>query len=105
MVAQVVLMIRSSARAAQSSAETSYLLAKKPGRYAEENGYETRIFPAEWDKCGKSAGYRRNEQMHQYISKAKARGVVAFWQNGSKGTAQNFELAKKYGNQIRIIEC
>lgn len=74
-------------------------------RYAKENGYETRIFPAEWDKYGKSAGYKRNEQMHQYISKAKARGVVAFWQNGSKGTAQNFKLAGMYENPIRVIKC
>lgn len=74
-------------------------------RYANEKGYRMIRFPAEWEKYGKSAGYRRNEQMHKYISKAKQRGVVAFWQNESKGTAQNFELAKKYGNQIRIIEC
>ncbi len=74
-------------------------------KYASEKGYQMVEFPAEWDKYGKSAGYIRNEQMHQFISKAKHRGVVAFWQNNSKGTEHNFELAKKYNNPLRIINC
>ncbi len=72
-------------------------------RYAKEKGYQIVVFKADWDKNGKSAGYKRNRQMHQYISKVKNRGIVAFWDGQSKGTAHNFELAKEYGNQIRII--
>ena len=73
-------------------------------KYAKENGYFLKIFPAEWDKYGKSAGYIRNEKMHQFINNFSDRGVVAFWKDESKGTAQNFELAKKYNNQIRVIK-
>ncbi len=90
-----IIIVSGGAKGADSLAE----------QYAKEKGYPVKIFPADWGRYGKSAGYRRNELMHQYISKVKNRGVVAFWQNNSKGTAHNFELAKKYGNPIRIVKC
>lgn len=73
-------------------------------RYAKERGYPLKIFYADWGAYGKSAGFRRNVQLHEYISKAKCRGCVAFWDGKSKGTEHSFELAKKYGNQLRIIK-
>ena len=75
-------------------------LAKK---YAEDKGYGYIEFPANWDKYGKSAGYIRNEQMHKFISEKEKRGVIAFWDGASKGTAHNFDLAKKYRNEIKVI--
>lgn len=90
-----IVIVSGGARGADSLAE----------RYAKEKDYPLKVFPAEWDRYGKSAGYRRNEQMHQYISKSDHRGVVAFWKDGSKGTAHNFGLAEKYNNQLRIIKC
>lgn len=73
------------------------------GKYARENNYILKVINAEWDIYGKLAGYIRNEKMHKYISYAKDRGVVMFWYGESKGTYQNFELAKKYKNQIKVI--
>ncbi len=90
-----IVIVSGGAKGADSLAE----------KYAKEKGYPIKVFPANWDKYGKSAGYKRNEQMHQYINKAEKRGVVAFWQNESKGTAHNFKLAEKYKNPIRIIKC
>lgn len=72
-------------------------------RYAKEHGLTFVIFRAEWDKYGKSAGYIRNKKMHEYIANMPQRGCAAFWDGKSKGTAHNFELAKKYKTQIRII--
>ena len=72
-------------------------------RYAKENGYQMHIFPANWDKYGKSAGYKRNEQMHQFISQYSKRGCICFWDGKSKGTQHNFSLAEKYSNQLRVI--
>lgn len=72
-------------------------------RYARELGYPLQIFPADWSRYGKRAGYVRNREMHAYISTFPERGVIAFWDGQSKGTAQSFALAKEFDNPIRII--
>ena len=72
-------------------------------RYAHSNGYPLQIFPADWSRYGKRAGYVRNREMHAYISTFPERGVIAFWDGHSKGTAQSFALAKELDNPIRII--
>ena len=56
--------------------------------WARKNNIEVRRFPAEWDKFGKSAGYRRNEQMAKY-----AEAVVLF--PGGKGTNHMCDIAKR----------
>lgn len=90
-----VVIVSGGARGADSYAE----------EYAEKRGYRAIVLKAEWDLYGKSAGYKRNYKMHEYISHTKNRGCVAFWQNESKGTAHNFELAKKFDTPIKIIKC
>ena len=72
-------------------------------RWADENRYRKIVMPADWDKFGKSAGYRRNEEMHRFIADKENRLVVAFWDGKSKGTAHNFGLAKKYNNEIITV--
>lgn len=76
-------------------------------RYARDKGYRFLVFNADWNR-GKKAGYERNERMHKFLSTVTKkyggkRGVIAFWDGKSKGTAQSFELAKKYNNPIRVI--
>ena len=88
-----VVIVSGGARGADSLAE----------RYAKEKGVLNVIFPAKWNIYGKSAGYKRNQEMHEYISHSDKRGIVCFWDGQSKGTAHNFELAKKYGTPLRII--
>lgn len=66
-------------------------------RYAKENGYEIERYPAEWDKYGKAAGPKRNEQM------ARAAGyIICFWDGKSKGTASMINYAKRYNKPIKI---
>src|SRR5688572_23745979 len=48
---------------------------------AESLGLKTMIFPAEWQRYGKSAGHRRNALMV-----AAADKVVCFWDGRSRGT-------------------
>ena len=72
-------------------------------RYARELGYSLQIFPADWSRYRKRAGYVRNREMHAYISTFTERGVIAFWDGRSKGTAQSFALAKEFGNPIRVV--
>ena len=87
-----VVIVSGGARGADSLAE----------RYAAERRYPCKVFKADWS-IGKRAGFARNKQMHEYISSFEHRGVVAFWDGKSKGTAHNFELAKQYNNPIRIV--
>ena len=88
-----VVIVSGGARGADSLAE----------QYAKEKGYETIIFHADWS-LGKGAGYIRNREMHEYLSRQKKRGVVAFWDGKSKGTQHSFSLAKEYKNPIKIIQ-
>lgn len=50
---------------------------------------------ANWDR-GRSAGYRRNNEMHLRLSHDDYRLCVAFWDGSSTGTAHNFELCRRY---------
>jgi hypothetical protein len=67
-------------------------------RYAHENGYTIKMFPADWDKYGKSAGYKRNAQMAEY-----ADALIAFWDTKSKGTKHMIDLAKRANLKIKIF--
>ena len=55
-------------------------------------------FPADWDKYGKAAGYKRNEEMAR-----NADALIAFWDGKSRGTKHMIDLAKKYDLQARIV--
>lgn len=72
-------------------------------RYAQHRGYEQITFLAEWDKYGKRAGYIRNREMHKFIAHFSKRGVVAFWDGKSKGTAHSFELANEFKNNLKVV--
>jgi hypothetical protein len=65
-------------------------------KYAIENGFEILKYPADWDRYGKSAGYKRNQQMAEI-----ADGLIAFWNGVSKGTQHMINIAKE--KNIRVI--
>jgi len=67
--------------------------------YASENGYNLKQFPAEWDKYGKGAGFRRNVIMAKY-----SECLIAFWDGKSRGTKHMINTAKKHGLVIKIIK-
>lgn len=67
-------------------------------QYAKCRGFSVNYFPAEWDKYGRYAGYRRNEQMAQ-----NADALVAFWDGQSRGTKHMIDLAYRYGLKVRVI--
>lgn len=106
-----VVIVSGGAKGADTHAE----------RYANEHSNcRLKIFEAHWNDIQglpnsaigyrngepyrKRAGYERNEQMHLYLCSPSDndRGVVAFWDGSSKGTAHNFELSIKYNNPIKI---
>jgi len=67
--------------------------------YAQKNNLACEIYPAEWDKYGRSAGPRRNEQMAQVADK-----VVVFWDFKSRGTKNMVDMAKKYKKELFIFD-
>lgn len=67
-------------------------------RYAKERNYKLIRMPADWDKYGKAAGYRRNVDMANI-----ANACVCFWDGQSKGTNHMINIAKNKNIDLRII--
>lgn len=65
--------------------------------YANKRGFAVKHFPADWDRFGKSAGYKRNAQMADY-----ADALYAFWDGKSKGTAHMIELSRQKALQVHV---
>ena len=68
-------------------------------RWAKENKIAIERFPAQWDKYGKSAGYKRNTEMA-----LKADALIAIWIKGSRGTKHMIEIAKRFNLKIHLVE-
>jgi len=67
-------------------------------RYAIENDLPCDRFPAEWSRCGRSAGYRRNVQMAQ-----NADALIAIWDGKSPGTWHMIDVAKARGLRVFVL--
>lgn len=67
-------------------------------RYAKDHGVSLKIFPADWNKYGKSAGYRRNVEMAE-----NADSLIAIT-SGSKGTQHMIDIAKKKGLKVYTMK-
>ena len=59
-------------------------------RYAREHAIPFKVYPANWAKFGRSAGYRRNKQIVD-----DADYVVAFWDYKSSGTKHTITIARE----------
>ncbi len=66
--------------------------------YASLRGFKVKQFPADWDKYGKSAGYKRNSQMADYADM-----LIAFWDGNSRGTKHMIDLANQKNLVVHII--
>ena len=68
-------------------------------KYANDEKFDLEIYPAEWKKFGKAAGFRRNEKMAEI-----ADAVIAFWDGKSNGTRHMIDISKEKGLDVRVIE-
>lgn len=66
--------------------------------WARDRDHWLSRWPANWRQYGKSAGYKRNEQMAAY-----ADALVAFWDGKSRGTKHMIDIAKAQGLAVRVI--
>lgn len=56
--------------------------------WAAKNGVPCESCPADWAKHGKSAGYKRNQDMAE-----KAEALIALWDGSSRGTKHMIDIA------------
>ena len=69
--------------------------------YALEHGLQYIEFPADWEKYGRAAGPKRNDEMVKFIKEKNGRALY-FWDGESKGTKQCIESARKNGIDVTI---
>ena len=76
--------------------------AKGPDTIAEEwaltHQVATKIFPANWDEYGKSAGYIRNADIVKECDR-----LICFWDGKSKGAMHSYNLAKRVGKATTLF--
>jgi predicted Rossmann fold nucleotide-binding protein DprA/Smf involved in DNA uptake len=66
--------------------------------YARRNGIPVKVFPAEWNRHGRKAGFLRNREIVAY-----ADVVLAIWDGESKGTAMTRELALRQRKPVVTV--
>lgn len=86
---QITLMVSGGAKGADKLGE----------KWAKEKNKEVLIFYPEWEKYGKSAGFKRNKDIIE-----NSDIVFAFWDGQSKGTQSSIELSKKLNKELKIIK-
>ena len=67
-------------------------------QYAKEHNINVEIYPANWERDGKSAGYKRNTVMA-----FKAEALIALWDGHSVGTKHMIDTAKKFNLSTFIV--
>jgi uncharacterized phage-like protein YoqJ len=67
-------------------------------KWAGENGIKVIIFLPEYDKYGRGAPIKRNNQIIMEADK-----VLAFWDGKSKGTEYVIKTAKKMGKNVEVV--
>lgn len=82
-----ITIISGGARGADKLGET----------YAETHGHRCAVYPADWDKLGKSAGYIRNATMGEVADAA-----VIFWDGSSRGTKNMISVMKRLGKPVHV---
>lgn len=72
---------------------------KMAAEVAKELGWDVLAVPAEWDRYGRGAGHKRNQEM----VKMKPDLCVAFWDGESRGTLDCISRAKSAGIKVRVV--
>lgn len=66
--------------------------------FAIDHDLPIKRFPADWDRYGKAAGFKRNSEMADY-----ADHCICFWDGKSKGTGHMINLAKSKGLKLTVV--
>ena len=66
--------------------------------WARMKNYRCLIVPAQWNKYGKSAGYRRNLEMAE-----EADALIAIWDGESKGTKHMIDIMESQNKLVKVV--
>lgn len=72
-------------------------------QFANKYHLKCERFPANWDKFGKSAGYKRNQHMSTFAKEDNG-VLIAFWNGSSKGTKHMIDIATRDGLRVFVVE-
>ena len=67
--------------------------------YAARKGLPIKVFLPEYDKYGRSAPLKRNDQIVEY-----ADAVYAFWDGASRGTVYTVKKCRALGKPVRVFK-
>ena len=67
--------------------------------WAQQRGVLVKVYPANWSKNGKAAGYIRNEEMAKVCD-----AVVVIWDGESKGSEHMIDLGHKYNRIVKVFK-
>ena len=96
MVGEILARMRITVEIVSGGARGVDTVASNWARYHEMS---EKIFLPDWDRFGKSAGYRRNTEIVDYCDE-----LIAFQFNKSRGTQHSIDLARKAGKLREVIE-
>ena len=68
--------------------------------YARKNSIKLTEFLPDYEKYGRAAPIRRNEQIVDYADK-----IIAFWDGHSKGTLSVIKYAEKAEKECQVVLC
>ena len=69
--------------------------------FAEMNGLQVKEFKPNWEKYGRAAGPKRNDEMTKFVAENKGQALY-FWDGESKGTKQCIISARKRGIPVTV---
>ncbi len=65
--------------------------------WARLHSIQIERYPADWNAYGRSAGYRRNEEMA-----SRADALIAIWDGASPGTGHMIDIARRRGLRVYV---
>ena len=75
-----------------------------PDLFAKEwalaQGVPVKSYPADWKTHGRSAGFKRNQQM---LDEGKPDLVIGFWDGISRGTEMMLQIARRAGVKVITV--
>jgi len=67
-------------------------------QYAKANNIKIKVILPDWNKYGKSAGFKRNYQIWDESDIG-----IAFWDGASKGTSHSFQISRDQKKELYVF--